>query len=414
LTGADGIAAVRDWTLGNSPGLNQLAARIAGVPDLVFTANGLAVTSLLPTLQREVLVTGLQVPWDFAILPDGAILFTERARGLSVRRADGSVQSLFSPPDLISEGQSGMNGLAIDPNFATNRTMFVYMASTLGGVKHNRVVRLIVNPGYTAISDRTDIVTGISYKATPAPGAPPEAGSHNGGRMRFGPDGYLYVTTGDTHHPMVPQSGVQLGGKVLRIDRNGSAAAGNNPPAGFDTRIYVYGLRNPQGLAFRPGTGRPFISEHGPNHSDEVTQLSAGGNGGWDPVCLDGVSYCGYGSNQVNGSLTPMTDTGKFATALLPAWANDGRSQGMGASEFLRGPKWKAWDGALAVSIMNGKPSRVEILTLDAGGTATSNTPVLDSFDTRIRALNRAADGSLYVSTSEKPGGDEIWRISPH
>lgn len=413
VTGTDGIAAVGTWSVGGAPGVNRLAARIAGLPDLAFVANGLPPSTAIPTLQREVLVTGLQAPWDFSVLPDGAILYTERARGLSVRRADGTVQSLFSPPDLVSEGQSGMNGLAIDPNFAVNRTLFVYMASTLGGAKNNRVVRLVVNPTYTAVSDRTDIVTGISYKSVPAPGAPAGAGSHNGGRLRFGPDGYLFVTSGDTHHPTVPQSAVLLGGKVLRIDRNGAAATGNNAPAGFDPRIYAYGLRNPQGIAFRPSNGRVFISEHGPNHSDEVTLLIPSGNGGWDPVCLDGISYCGYGSNQLNGTPTPMTDIEKFPTALRPAWHNTGRSQGMGACEFLLGPKWKAWDGALMVSIMNGKPSRVEVLTFDAAGAVTSNATALEVFDTRIRALNRAPDGSLYVSTSEMPGGDEIWRISP-
>ena len=89
----------------------------------------------------------------------------------------------------------------------------------------------------------------------------------------IGPDGLLYITTGDNHNYLVPQSPTLLGGKVLRVTTSGAAAPGNNAPAGFDARIFTYGHRNPQGIAFRPGTGEPFTSEHGPNHSDEVTKL---------------------------------------------------------------------------------------------------------------------------------------------
>src|SRR5690606_7038141 len=123
-----------------------------------------------------------------------------------------------------------------------------------------------------------------------------------------------------------------LGGKVLRIDRNGNPAPGNNPPVGADPRIFTYGHRNVQGISFRPGTSTAYISEHGPGHTDEVTSLSAGGNGGWDPKPDPGVNcadnYCGYITNKSDGTLTPLTDRVKFPGALRPIWANQGRSQG--------------------------------------------------------------------------------------
>jgi glucose/arabinose dehydrogenase len=369
----------------------------------------------VPTLTRSVILGGLANPWDLAFTPDGALLYTERARGLSVRRADGSTALLFRPDDLVAEGQAGFNGVAVDPDFAGNRRIYVYMASNAGGTRNNRVIRLTVNAGYTAVSERTDIVTGISYKTDPAPGAPGGSGAHNGGRMRFGPDGWLYITTGDTHHPTVPQSPTALGGKVLRVRSDGSAAPGNGAPAGFDARIYAYGFRNPQGITFRPtdsvGAGQPFISEHGPGHSDEVTALAAGGNGGWDPGCRnDPASYCGYGSNQADGSPTPMTDLAKYPAALRPLWNNSGRSQGMSGSTFLAGAQWRDWNGALAVAFLAGQ--RIEILRLRDDGSLASTTPIFDTLGVRLRAVVQGPDGHLYVSTDGKSGGDEIWRVT--
>jgi len=356
-------------------------------------------------------MSGLQNPWDLAFTPDGAMLYTERARGLSVRRADGTTAQIFRPADLLAEGQSGIQGVAIDPAFATNRTIYVYMSSNLSGAGDNRVLRLTVNAGYTAVADRTDIVTGINYKNTWLSGDPAGRGAHSGGRIRFGPDGFLYITTGDNHSGPLPQNLRALGAKVLRVDRDGSAAAGNNTPAGGDARIYAWGFRNPQGITFRPTNGQPYISEHGPGHSDEVTALSPGINGGWDPLCLNGTNYCGYTSNQASGAPTPMTDTAKFSGARQPVWNNNGRSQGIAASEFLRGTQWKAYDGAIAVAFMGG--TRVEILRLDAAGALVGATPVLNTLGTRIRAAVLAPDGSLYLSTDGRSGGDEIWRVVP-
>jgi len=145
-------------------------------------------------------------------------------------------------------------------------------------------MRFKVDASFDDVSDRTDIVSDIGYKpkATKHPFGGP--GAHNGGRVRFSPgDGFLYVTTGDNHLGIAPQSPTYIGGKVLRIDRDGNAAPGNNPPAGFDRRVFTYGHRNPQGITFRPGDNRPFTSENGPWHSDEVTALVNGGNAGWDP-----------------------------------------------------------------------------------------------------------------------------------
>lgn len=360
-------------------------------------------------------MTGLQSPWDMAFLPDGTMFFTERCRGLSVRSTGGTVTRLFGTAgsalvasDFFCEGQSGMHGVAVDPQFATNRYVYVYMASSLStNPRTNRVIRLVVNSSNTSVSGRTDIVTNIAYKdAATANGG---AGSHSGGRIRFSPgDGYLYVTTGDNHNGTLPQDPVRLGGKVLRIDRDGNAAPGNNPPAGFDPRIYTYGHRNPQGLTFRPGTNQPYTAEHGPNHSDEVTALVAGGNGGWDPqnrpslTCPD--SYCGYAGT---ATTMPMTDTTRFPSALRPAWNNSGNSQGMGPATFLSGAQWKAWDGRLLVGVMGA--SRLDLLDVNSAGTSATRSNFGSLPAARYRSLVQGPDGSLYIATD----GGEIWRVVP-
>jgi glucose/arabinose dehydrogenase len=282
--------------------------------------------------------------------------------------------------------------------------VFVMMASNRStSPRTNRVVRLTLDDGFAAVTARVDIVTDIAYKDAGTPNG--GAGAHSGGRLRFGPDGFLYVTTGDNHDGPLPQHPTRLGGKVLRIDRDGNAAPGNNAPAGFDPRIYGYGFRNVQGLTFRPGSGQPFIAEHGPNHSDEVTALVAGGNGGWDPQNRPSLNcpagYCGYAGS---ATTMPMTDLTRFPNALRPSWQNNGASQGVGPATFLSGTSWKAWDGRLLVGIMGGQ--RLELLTLNASGTVTATTRV-DLPAARYRSLVVAPDQALWVATD----AGELWRV---
>ena len=367
--------------------------------------------SSAPTLARSTVMTGLSSPWDLAII-DSTMFYTERCAGLSVRFASGTVVRLFGTTgaslvaaDLSCDGQSGVNGVTLDPAFATNHRIYVYMGSTLNTPRTNRVIRLVLSADLKTASQRVDIISDIPFKhvATANGGA----GAHSGGRIRFGPDGLLYVTTGDNHNRLYPQSGTMLGGKVLRVTTDGVAASANNPPSGFDKRIFTYGHRNVQGISFRPGTGQPFSSEHGPNHTDEVTPLVNGGNSGWDPqnrpalTCPD--NYCGYAGDPTT---MPMTDVTRFPKAMRAAWINNGASQGMGPLTFLSGAQWGLWNGRLAVGLMGG--SRVEILDLDAAGMAVSNTNAgLPSV--RYRSLVQGPDGNLYIATD----AGEIWKVTP-
>ncbi len=414
-----------------------LCALISSVMALGTMAHGANTTSLGHTIVLD----GLEDPWDMAFLPDGTMFFTEKCRGLSVRLPSGDINALLgmtgtdgfaaTADDLFCEGQAGMNGVAIDPDFDENRFIYVFSTSSMSEPASNRVMRMTVNDDLSSVSDRTDIVDDIPYKpaATDHPFGGP--GAHNGGRIRFNPgDGFLYVTTGDTHNGEVPQSPTLVGGKVLRIDGDGNAAAGNNAPDGFDPRIYTYGHRNVQGIAFHPETNTPIIAEHGPWHSDEITVLVPGGNGGWDPRpnmagrgdCPD--NYCGYMPNQLDGmnpferaTFMPMTDVDTYPDAMPPIWNNNSLSQGMSSAEFLTGEQWGAWDGNLIVGVMGigfgGTPigQRIDVIELSDDGLSVIDVTemTLPMESARFRSLVQGPDGSLYTAVDE----GEIHQLIP-
>ena len=400
----------------------------------VFGASAtLAQTGMNTTaLQHEVVLSDLDGPWDMAFLDDGTMLFTEKCEGLSVRMPDGTVNALYgvgdtegypaNGSDLFCEGQGGMMGVAFDPDFGENRRIYVYSTSDMSEPHTNRLMRFEVSEDFTSVSNRTDIVDDVPYKmeASDHPFGGP--GAHNGGRVRFGPDGALWLTTGDNHNPEIPQSPTMMGSKVLRMDTDGNAHPDNNPPEGFDPRTYTYGHRNVQGIAFHPETGAAITAEHGPWHSDEITILENGGNAGWDPRdnmagrgdCPDG--YCGYMPNQGEGmnryeraAFMPMTDFETYPDAMPPIWTNNGWSQGTSSAAFLEGEQWGSWDGAMVVGIMGigfgGTPigQRIDVIEFNDEGTevedVTEMTLPMDS--ARFRSVVLGPDGSLYTAVDE-------------
>ena len=416
-----------------------LTAMVAST--VIMTAPTRAVADdRIPKLAYDTVLTERDNPWDMAFLPDSTMFFTEKCKGLSVRMASGDINALLGMPgskdypsiadDLFCKGQAGMQGVAVDPDFAKNRLLYVYSTSMKTAPGSNRLMRFKVADDFKSVSDRTDIVTDVPYKALPTDHPFGGPGAHNGGRVRFGPDGFLYLTTGDTHNSAVPQSPTLMGGKVLRIDRDGKAAPGNNPPAGFDKRIYTYGHRNVQGIAFRPSDGTPVTAEHGPWHSDEITILVNGGNGGWDPRpnmagrgdCPG--NYCGYSPNQREGmnpaeraKFMPMTDLVTYPNAMPAVWNNNGLSHGMSAATYLTGEQWGAWNGRLVVGFMGigfgGTPMgmRVDVLDIAADGKSVKSvtTMAMPMASGRFRSLVEGPDGNLYVATDQ---GD-VTKLTP-
>ena len=384
-------------------------------------------------LQHTVVLDGLDNPWDMAFLADGTMFYTEKCLGLSVMMPSGEVKPLLgmtgttgyaaTADDLFCEGQAGMMGVAVDPNFAENRRIYVYSTSNISSPHTNRLMRLVVSDDFASVSDRTDIVDDVPYKMAASDHPFGGPGAHNGGRVRFNPgDGYLYLTTGDTHNGAVPQSPTMMGSKVIRIDTDGNAAPDNAPPDGFDKRTFTYGHRNVQGIAFHPKTNTPIAAEHGPWHSDEITVLVNGGNAGWDPRpnmagrgdCPD--NYCGYSPNQMEGmnrfqraAFMPMTDLATYPDAMQPIWENNGWSQGTSSAAFLVGEQWGNWNGAMVVGIMGigfgGTPigQRIDVIELaDDGLSVVDVTEMSLPMEAgRFRSVVLGPDGSLYTAVDE-------------
>lgn len=364
------------------------------IPTLILA--GLLVVALSGCLQGPPItvtpvVSGVTHPWDVAFA-DGTMLYTERGGGISAF-IDGEKRLLARPADVVRASEAGMMGLAVDPEFTANRFIYTCHASTLGGPDNDvRVTRWRVNEALTALTDRTDIVTGIPVNTDG------QLGRHSGCRPRFGPDGYLWVGTGDAAIGSVPQDPLSLGGKVLRITRDG-AGAPRNPGGTLDPRIWSYGHRNVQGLAFRPADGLGISVEHGPGTDDELNLLTEG-NFGWDPVGAGG-SYDESG---------PMTDLGKFPDAVRAVWSSGSPTQAPSGATFVSGAAWGDWNGAVAIAALRGQKLIIAGLN-SSNGLADIGVTLEDRG--RLRSVVQGPDGNLYVTTDNGGGADEILRLSP-
>ncbi len=266
-------------------------------------------------------VSNVDHPWDVGFAGN-TMIYTERAGRISAV-IGGQKRLLGAPADVVSASEAGMMGLAVDPNFATNRYIYVCLASTLGGPSNDvRLVRWTVDAGFTALTNRTNIFTGAPVNITG------ELGRHSGCRPRFGPDGRLWVGTGDAATATVPQNPRSLGGKVLHINKDGTPAPGN-PGGVYDPRIFSYGHRNVQSVAFRASDGMGFQTEHGPDRDDELNRLKAG-QFGWDPVAAGGPGY---------NEGVPMTDLQKFPGAIPALWKSGIPTVAPSGATFINGTK---------------------------------------------------------------------------
>lgn len=345
-----------------------------------------------PTLAVTTVVSGLDHPWEVAFTPDGTMLVTERIGRIGAV-IGGTRRILAAPSDVVASSEGGMLGLAVDPGFATNRRIYTCFQSVAAG-RDVRVARWTVSADYTSLSGRADIVVGIPLSAS-------NPGRHSGCRLAFGPDGALWVTTGDAVRTDTSQNPQSLGGKILRVTTDGAPAPGNpgvvNPASGLDPRIFTLGHRNVQGLAFRPSDGRAFSVEQGTNCDDEVNLPVASGNYGWNPGAL------GF-YNEV----APMTDTATVPGARAAVWSSGCPTIATSGAGFVVGPQWGSWDGGLVTAALAG--TQLRVLQFDAAGALVSQSVALTDRG-RLRTARQGPDGALCVLTDATAGS--ILRVVP-
>ena len=295
----------------------------------------------------EVLIENLDTPWAIDFLPDGRMIFTERPGRVNI--LDDEEKVIVGELDVTEISESGLAGIAVDPDFKYNYYVYLYYTYEKDGEIKNRVSRFAL---LYALMNETILLDNI-----------PAARFHDGGRIEFGPDEKLYITIGDATKPSSAQDIDSVSGKILRMNKDGSIPK-DNP---FDNYVWSYGHRNPQGLAWHPITGELYEAEHGPIRNDEVNKIVKGGNYGWPREC-----------DEVGDFINPIRCFTEFtlAPAGIAFYKNDLYIAGLRSTQLRR------------IVFDNDEILKEEALFSNLG---------------RIREVTEY-DGYLYISTSNKDG----------
>ena len=341
------------------------------------------------SIATETLTDGLHHPWSLAFLPDGEWLITER-RGTLRRLVDGKLREdpVSGVPAVVARGQCGLFDVLPHPDFADNQRLYLSYAKPCGDGGGTTAV------GYGtyrdgALGDFRDIYVAEKSCTNTA--------KHFGGRLLFDNDGYLFVTVGDRGERDRAQDTADPAGSVLRLHDDGRIPD-DNPlagEAGKEAAIWSWGHRNPQGLALHPGSGKPWLNEHGPRGGDEINVVEAGVNYGW-PVITYGREYYGPG----------IGDTKKKGLAQpLLHWTPSIAPSGMTFVTSDRYPDWQGdtLHGALKLTHLNK-------VAFD-GRTPVSEIRLLEDDGNRIRDVRQGPDGYLYLLTDSSNGA--LLRLQP-
>ena len=325
-----------------------------------------------PNVEVEMVAGGLETPWAIAFAPDGRIFITERSGRIRLIK-DGKLQrEPWMDIDAYETGEAGLLGLAVDPGFGRSRFLYAaYTYRSSGGQLKNRLVRL-----------RDDLSSGKGVMDRVLLDDAAGSGNHDGGRVKFGPDGKLYWTMGDAQNTSFSQRTSSLNGKILRLNPDGTIPSDNPFPK---SPVYSYGHRNPQGLAWQPGSGRLYATEHGPSGFqgcclDEVNLIEPGKNYGWPVI---------RGDQTREGMVSPVLHSGSSET-----WAP------CGATFVTRGP----WAGSLLFTGLRGQSLyRLVFDSTDPRKVASFERLFVREFG-RLRDVAEGPDGALYLLASNRDG----------
>ena len=338
-------------------------------------------------LRIETFVDGLDTPWAIDFASDGRVFITERPGRIRLVQNGRLLAEPWLSLEVFQASEAGLLGLALDANFT--QTRYVYVAYTYrAGFNRvqNRLVRLRDDPKSNKGALDKVLIDNV-----------PGANNHDGGRVKFGPDGKLYWTTGDAQTARLAQDRASLAGKILRLNADGTIPSDNPFPNSY---VYSYGHRNPQGLAWQPATARLYSTEHGPSGfqgccRDEINFIEAGKNYGWPEIRADEIKA---------GMVAPVLHAGTSET-----WAPGG------AVFATSGP----WAGSLLFTGLRGQTLyRVELDGSDPR-TATIAERLFYRRFGRLRDIVQAPDGGLYLLTSNRDGrgnpaagDDKVLRLS--
>jgi glucose/arabinose dehydrogenase len=346
-----------------------------------------------PELRVTTVANNLDIPWDVRSIGDGRLLFTQRDRAsLTLIQADGDRRRIGFPSRRIwVSGETGLMGLAIDPDFATNRRIYTCQGWKLPGGKQDiRVIAWKLDAALTTATRADVLVSGL----------PTVTGRHGGCRLLITRNGALLVGTGDAAVGTNPQNLNSFGGKTLRLNPATGRPWPTNPWAdatGKKRYVYTYGHRNVQGLAQRRD-GTLWSVEHGTYRDDEINRLGGGRNFGWNPVP-------GYDES------TPMTDFSLPGRQWAAEWSSGNPTIATSGAAFVSGRGWGSYAGTLAVGCLAGE--RLMFAKFDDNGDLrwTRGPERLRQFG-RLRGVT-AFRGSLLVTTSNGGGNDKILRVRP-
>jgi glucose/arabinose dehydrogenase len=335
---------------------------------------------------------GLDHPWSMAFLPEGGVLITERSGGLRLLRVPGGLsRPLAGVPKVAAQGQGGLLDVALSPDFAADRYVYLSYAESDGSKSGTAVGRGRLSADGAALEDFR-----VLFRQEPKL----SSGQHYGSRLVFDRKGYLYISLGENNQRPTAQELGKLQGKVVRLKADGSVPP-DNPfvgQAGARPEIWSYGHRNPQGMALNPWSGELWENEHGPRGGDEINLIRPGRNYGW-PLATYGINYSGQPIPEAKGETLPGMEPPLYW------WPRSPAISGMAFYDADRFPAWRnsVFIGALA-------DQNLIRLTLD-GDRVVAQERLLDDRKRRIRDVRQGPDGYVYVLTDASPG--ELLRVAP-